>query len=103
MLKLHAKMNRTWDADPFVVRIATSPDRPAEVREREALVVGAGEAPPDSGFRIYLTREPGNAEGRPTVVSIPDPMRYLDAGDVVRIVPRTGGLVTLYRKASPSN
>jgi His-Xaa-Ser system radical SAM maturase HxsC len=103
MLKLHARMSSKWDADPFVVRVTTCVDSPLEIRSREALLIREERSSFVLGFKAYLTSSAPFSLGQIPVVQIPEALSYLETGDIVRVIPRTGEIVTLYRKASSSN
>src|SRR5688572_25333285 len=104
MLKLHARFTPIWDADPIIARVTTSPDRPESARPREALLAQSPEPQAGRGFAARLTfGEALPPTGTTPVVQLPEAFRYIADGDIVRIIPRTGEIVTIYRKRSGSN
>jgi His-Xaa-Ser system radical SAM maturase HxsC len=103
MVKLHATISPRWDADPFVVRVATSPSRADEARSVEALLLPAAALERTPGFRAYLTFAPSSVGDPAPVVGLPDAFSYLQAGDVLRVSPRTGEVAVMYRRASRFN
>ena len=89
-----------------VMRITDTSNRPAGIRAREALFVGA--EVPSEGFGAYVTLQANRQlldalpEGARTVI-LPDTFEYLAAGDVIRISPRQRRVRTLYRRGSAYN
>jgi His-Xaa-Ser system radical SAM maturase HxsC len=89
-----------------VLRITDRNNRPAGIRAREALLVGA--EVPSEGFGAYVTLQANSElldalpEGARTVI-LPDTFEYLAAGDVIRISPRQRRVRTLYRLSSAYN
>ena len=105
MIRLHARLGKRRDEEPFVARVARAGDGRPPDHDREVLFVDRLEdlVP---GYRAYLVAEgleegvpPANAEFWP----IPAPLRYLSDGDIVRISPRSGELWVMYRRASAFN
>jgi His-Xaa-Ser system radical SAM maturase HxsC len=108
MLKLYAYCNRQWDADPFVVRITTNYARPMLLRSQEALILPDVQKDIPENFRLYICREKNiyntRFKGQNLVLlNIPKDLEYLDEGDIVRISPRKGHILVLYRRNSSSN
>lgn len=100
MLKLHARISQSWDADPFVARISetgTETGQALVVRNAADANLFASEP------AIILTFEPIAFNTHVPVVLLPQDLRYLEAGDILRVIPRTGEIVTLYRRRSSSN
>jgi His-Xaa-Ser system radical SAM maturase HxsC len=105
MIKLHGRLGRRRDAEPFIARVARGiTDRPLEP-EREALFVDKpGEPPP--GYRAYLVADGLIDTHGPMCVDawpIPEFLHHLADGDVIRISPRSGELSVMYRRGSASN
>jgi len=90
-----------WNDDPFVVRVAASPDRPQESRGHEAFLLMGGETDID-GFRALLRFGSGDSSAG-GVISLPESFKYLQEGDILRFVPRAGEVATLYRRRSAFN
>jgi His-Xaa-Ser system radical SAM maturase HxsC len=101
MIKLHARLARREDADPFVARVARGDSGRPPVLEREVLFVDRPEAVVP-GYRGYLVAE-GSEGTMADAWPIPAPLQYLADGDVIRISPRAGDLWVMYRRAAPSN
>ncbi len=105
MIKLHARLGKRVDAEPFVARVARpSADRPAD-REREALLVD-GARPVDPGYLAYLVVDGEGAQAIPSDLHawpIPESLHHLSEGDIIRISPRSGELWVMYRRGSASN
>src|SRR4051794_7705906 len=105
MIKLHGRLGKRVDAEPFVARVARpGADRPAD-RDREALFVN-GPGPVEPGYRAYLVAD-GPASGPIPAGShawpIPGPLQHLSDGDIIRISPRSGELWVMYRRGAASN
>lgn len=93
--------------EPFVARLTTNASMPRAVRGREMLLLDrwAGDGASADGFRGVLLREQP-ADGLalpPGTIVLPDNLRYLADGDVVRIDTERGALAVLYRRKAPSN
>jgi His-Xaa-Ser system radical SAM maturase HxsC len=105
MIKLHARLRRRRDAEPFVARVARGKTTRPPDRDREVLFVDRpGELTP--GYRAYLVAD-GLADAPDPIDSevwpIPEPLHHLSDGDVIRISPRSGELSVMYRRGSASN
>jgi His-Xaa-Ser system radical SAM maturase HxsC len=103
MLKLHARLGAQWDNDPFIVRVATSTDGDVAERQHEALLIDGIHPSIGDGFKAYLTFASIVSSQTPPVIQLPHVMNYLKSGDILRVIPRTGEVVTLYRRMSSSN
>src|SRR5262245_61362315 len=102
MLRLHARLGTTWDAEPFVARITTNAALPYELREREALLIN-GHPEKREGFAAVLCRSSDGSMTNGFDLALPPDLDYLAEGDIVRVVPRAGDISVLYRKSSSSN
>lgn len=108
MLQLHAKFDARWDEDPIVARVETDSLRTTCAHDQEAYLVGTPSERLPPGFPVYLTFNPQAAIAHESwttqpVCLLPSALKYLAAGDVVYVQPRTGDLWVLYRRSSPSN
>lgn len=105
MIKLHARLGRRRDAEPFVARVARPGTSGPADRDREVQVVDRPEAM-IPGYRAYLVAGGFEANLLPAVSEvwpIPAALDHLSDGDIVRISPRSGELWVMYRRASTSN
>ena len=105
MIKLHGRLAKRLDADPFVARVVRHDAGRSPDRDREVLFVGRGEAA-SPGYRAYLAAEADGTDSRPPAPEawpIPQPLQHLSDGDIVRISPRSGELWVMYRRQSASN
>ena len=108
MLRLHARAQTRWHADPVVLRVSTDPLRATPFRGREAYLVGPDCRDIPNGFAAYLAIEsaapaPSVDQSEAPVCILPQSMAYLANGDVVRISPTTGHVSVLYRRESRFN
>jgi len=103
MLKLHARLARSWDDNPYVARVSTTAERPAALAEREAFIIRDAVSSVPHGFRAYLNFGPSAPPQSAQLISIPESLAYLAHGDIVRVVPRTAEIAVLYRKAASFN
>ena len=90
------------DKGAVTIRLSTDAARPLALRPTEAFIVGDGPRPP--GFGWYLTVDEwalGDTED--PVVVVPGAFAYLADGDVVRLIPESGIVRVLHRKAAPYN
>lgn len=108
MLKLHARLNSTWDAEPAVLRITDSSCYQSGQEGQEAYLVQAAEVVVPAGFHTYIgihtslsCRETG-ADAL-CIRLLPEELDYLAAGDIVYLRPRTADIWILYRRKSLSN
>ncbi|WP_206108260.1 His-Xaa-Ser system radical SAM maturase HxsC [Paludisphaera soli] len=104
MIKLHARLEKRLDAEPFVARVARGRGGGrGDLREVQFV---DGQDEPSPGYGGYLLAE-GLEEGpwaaRPDAWPIPEALGHLSDGDVVRISPRSGELWVMYRRGSTSN
>ena len=105
MIKLHARLGKRRDAEPFVARVSRGSLSRSPDREREVLFVDRGEGL-IPGYRAYLDaggRDESLLPGNPEVWPIPEPLQHLSDGDIIRISPRSGELWVMYRRASAFN
>ncbi len=105
MIKLHARLGKRRDAEPFVARVARGSLSRSPDREREVLFVDRGESL-IPGYRAYLEaggRDESLLPGNPELWPIPEPLHHLSDGDIIRISPRSGELWVMYRRASAFN
>ncbi|MDR3635416.1 MAG: His-Xaa-Ser system radical SAM maturase HxsC [Isosphaeraceae bacterium] len=105
MIKLHARLEQRFDAEPFIARVARGRADCLPDRDREVLFVDPGEALVP-GYRACLVaggpdehRQPVN----PKIWQVPESLHYLADGDIVRISPRSGELWVMYRRESAFN
>src|SRR5690349_9253661 len=84
MLRLHAKVEERWTANPFVARLVEQ---------------GAQRAPQDVGFDV-ASRTLALAERD---FKLPEGFAHLTHGDILRLSPTTGDVNVLYRVRSTSN
>jgi len=105
MIALHGSIGGRWRAEPFVARTTTAADRPAAMRQQEALLLREASAATPSGFRCYLAADgvPRDSLGQSPVIPLPSQMGYVDDGDIIRVEPVAGRMSVLYRKCSSSN
>lgn len=105
MIKLHARLGKRCDADPFVARVARDCIGRLPDRDHEVLFVDQGEAL-TPGYRAYLVT--GRVDESPQSVNpeiwpIPESLHHLSDGDIIRISPRSGELWVMYRRESAFN
>lgn len=100
---LHGRLDRSWEAEPIVLRITTDPTESEKAKHALLLDAKADDVP--KGFACCLYRiDPGQAANvRNHEFRLPEPLSYLQEGDVVRVNPRRGEVWVMYRKDSPSN
>src|SRR5262245_15557730 len=105
MIKLHARLGKRCDAEPFVARVARTETGRSPGRDREILLVDRRQ-PLTPGYRAYLVAEGldgGPDLADPEIWPIPESLLHLSDGDIVRISPRSGELWVMYRRASAFN
>jgi His-Xaa-Ser system radical SAM maturase HxsC len=105
MIKLHARLGKRRDADPFVARVARDRGGGPPDHDRETLYVNRGEAL-TPGYRAYLlagTPGDGPRPANPDTWPVPESLHHLSDGDIIRISPRSGELWVMYRRGSSSN
>ncbi len=105
MIKLHGKMPKRDDGEPFVVRVVRGTPGSPLAGDREAYILGPDEVAPP-GYRAYLSAGGAHLQspGQTRVIwPIPEELSYLSDGDIVRINPKTGELWVVYRRSSPFN
>lgn len=94
-----------WDAEPFVVRITT--DINSSHPELHALLVDSAGSIGQTRFSLLLVRQSSECSCKTDldqiVLVIPNELRYLGDGDILRINPRRGELWVMYRRQSPHN
>ncbi len=95
MLKLFGRSERRWDAEPLVLKLSTE-------RESRCGMVLLGE-PGTPSVPVQFARESHNPQDKGPCVVLPCELSHLGEGDIIRLVPRTGDISVLYRKASTSN
>ena len=107
MLTLNARLAARWESEPAVVRISTDLHRSLNDRHREAFLIREGGAELPSGFAMYFVIGLANDESSVKIGArlgvLPESMRYLGDGDVVRYSPTSGHFSVLYRRASRFN
>lgn len=103
MLKLNARVPAIRDLDPFVARIETSGDAPAD--GTSAYLSRDPVAPVPAGHRAYFSlHEPAEVAAADAYVArLPESMSYLAEGDIVRVSPRVGEVWVVHRRGSPFN
>ncbi len=105
MIKLHARLGKRCEAEPFIARVVRKEEACSSNREAEVFLVDQEEAPPP-GYRAYLdAREVNDSQAAASsdVWPLPEPLRYLSDGDIIRISPRSGELWVMYRRESSFN
>lgn len=105
MIKLHARLPKRIDADPWVARVVRTGATCLPDGCHDALFVENGQAL-IPGFRAYLV--PGHSDVAPQELDrdawpIPEELHYLSDGDIIRVSPRSGELWVMYRRASAFN
>ncbi|WP_422929257.1 His-Xaa-Ser system radical SAM maturase HxsC [Singulisphaera sp. PoT] len=101
MIKLHARLPRRIDAEPFVARVSRGDSgRPPDPSREVHFIDEGGRAKP--GYLGHLHAE-GSEPPTPDAWAIPGPLQYLDDGDIIRISPRSGDLWVMYRRNANSN
>jgi His-Xaa-Ser system radical SAM maturase HxsC len=107
MLRLHARLKRQWDAEPFVARISTRSELPEPLRHSEALLTVDPLADATgfrAAFRHAMQGEASADENAESpLIILPPELSYVTDGDIIRVVPRAGELTVLYRRESKSN
>ena len=104
MITLFGYSSLHWDEEPFVARVTTHYDRPAEVRSREILVLRASNGQLPEGFHAYLSfEEQPECTACQRLLRPPVEMDHLTDGDIVRVTPQSGHIFVLYRCRSFCN
>jgi His-Xaa-Ser system radical SAM maturase HxsC len=100
---LHARLPRSWDAEPFVVRLTADAAEPQ--RSTHALLLEASGGAIQEGFASYFFRRSNGEQTsqKDSIFELPQELGYLQPGDILRVNPRRGELWVMYRKNSPSN
>jgi len=104
MIHLWARLDRTWDAEPIIARVTRNRQLPVPLRPQHALLV-EGPVAPEPSFAICLRKsnEGNSAPSGGYEIPLPDRLNHLTEGDIIRVVPSHGEIVTLYRRSSGSN
>ncbi len=105
MIKLHARLSKRCEEEPFIARIVRDSVAGPPDCERDALFVDEGQ-PLIPGYRAYLLAARAGERvqpARPDIWDIPESLHHLSSGDIIRISPRSGDLWVMYRRESPSN
>lgn len=103
MLKLHGRLAQSWNEDPFVIRLRRPSQLTGGPKDREALLLSASDRTAPLGYRAYLSCGSEDIQMPVATINLPDALSYLNDGDIVRIVPRSGTIAVLYRKSSIYN
>lgn len=103
--------NAPVDSRAMLVRLTEHRDRPRGIRQKEALLLKAGDL--SSGtipgdFRLYVMfkrdlEAASNLPEQGTVAILPNEYDYLGDGDIIRVEPNEKSISTLYRRNSPHN
>lgn len=105
MIKLHARLERRCDEEPFIARVVRDVLARFPDSRREALFVEKGESL-IPGYRAYLIAEDSDetlTSAHPDIWPIPESLHHLSDGDIIRISPRSGELWVMYRRESAFN
>ena len=96
-MELAAKIPVQPDAEPILARVTASSDIPPEERPKHVMLLqnGARLAPGFAGVVSF--------DGRANTIHLPESLRYLAEGDIIRLNPSAGECRVLYRKASHHN
>ena len=100
-IALHGRLDKSWDAEPAVVRLTKNADVPDP--HRHALLASQETPASDNGFNAILCARHSTPEVVNGAVRLPPELAYLDEGDVVRLNPRRGELSVIYRRTSKTN
>jgi len=105
MTKLYAELRSRQDRGPFVARLTTDAALHPAQRPSEALLLDYPQNQDTSGFQAVFARSPVLASqgAFEDAFYLPPEMDYLETGDIVKVVPRTGSIQVLYRRWSPNN
>jgi len=71
--------------------------------DREAMLLGAEDRTAPPGYRAYLSAGFRDIPTPVSAIQLPQALSYLNEGDIVRIIPRSGAIAVLYRKDSKFN
>ncbi len=96
-MHLSAKLSASYDAEPFIARIAESDN--SSDRAKEARLIRGDRTLLPNGFRCVLRL----GVARDSEIGIPPTLAYLRDGDIVRINPRASEIRVLYRRHSKHN
>jgi len=107
MISLHVRFTDRWEEDPFIVRV-TSSDEVTEIPpDLEALLISGADQAVHRNCRVSLLVD---AEDVPLerlrsdrIIRLPEKMRHLSPGDVIRINPQAGEIWVMYRRQANSN
>jgi His-Xaa-Ser system radical SAM maturase HxsC len=105
MIKLHARLEKRCDADPFIARVVRGRVDGSPDHDREVLFADQGQALPP-GYRAYLVADWSDERLQPLtpdIWPIPESLHHLSDGDIIRISPRSGQLWVMYRRQSAFN
>jgi len=106
MLKLNARLGTRLSAEPFVAKVVTTNNELEDRSKSAYLIRERGQAPPP-GYRAYLDLAGVDAADETAsgayAATLPQSLRYLSQGDIVRISPQVGDLWVMYRHSSPFN
>jgi His-Xaa-Ser system radical SAM maturase HxsC len=103
VLKLHGRLARPWNENPFVVRLRRTSQPTDGSKDREAMLLGTDDQTAPPGYRVYLSTGLQDLPACTPSIRLPDALSYLTDGDIVRIIPRSSAIAVLYRKASKFN
>ena len=101
MIKLHARLRKRLDAEPFIGRVVRGDDH-APSKETDILIVDRPESM-RAGYLAYLAPEEVGDSLAAEVWPIPASLTHLTSGDIIRISPRSGSLWVMYRRESAYN
>ena len=105
MIKLHARLGRRLDAEPFIARVTRDGSGHGPAKDREILFANQP-GPLVPGYRAYLVPDGldyDSAAADQDIWPLPESLHHLSDGDIVRISPRLGELWVMYRRQSPFN
>lgn len=99
-MKLHSRIAALDIAEPVILRVTETANRPIDTRRQEVLIPSAPLETKPEGFPLILSR-PEDRVSRPDP-QLPPELSYLREGDILRFSP-SGEVAVLYRKSSPHN
>ncbi|MES2279884.1 MAG: His-Xaa-Ser system radical SAM maturase HxsC [Pseudomonadota bacterium] len=105
MIKLYGKLEKLGGdlREPQLYTLSSNRNLPERLRSNHAFLVSDGSTP--EGFGACLTKDAtlGSGNSSRNIYRLPDELKYLSDGDVVRINPSNNSLHTLFRENSRHN
>lgn len=102
MIKLHGRLARRTDADPFIARVVRNRPGTPHDPDRDVLFVERGGAMAP-GYRAYLMAGEASPPTDVDAWPLPEALHHLSDGDIIRLSPRSGELWVMYRRDSAFN